>query len=235
MRKPNQHEHKRLPGKPTLWRSSFGFMQVCRTIRNELLPLFRTQTVVYVEPEDACEYIETFLTVPGRSEEQVVGSVIMDIAGDAFPRYSTCTDIKPLLRLLRTAKGLYVGAHGITYDDELDKTNRFPPPSIQEILIHLYDIIDLEAFYDYVEKAMTQLEIESDDMKGVEIVFELGPGYWEDWMGVWSNPDHDPHYRIPLEQGDMVVQWGRSCGMELNRAAGSHLTVNFRQGMKAYR
>ena len=184
-------------------------------------------TVVYVEPEDVYEYIETFLTVPGVSEEQVVGSIVMDITSYAIPRSGTCTDIRPLLRLLRRAKGLYVGAHEITYDED---NSRFPPPSIQEILVQLYDVVDIEAFFDYVERAMTKLEIESDDTKGVEIIFELGPEYWEDWMGIWSKPDHDPDYRIPLEQEDMVVRWGRECGMELNRATGSHLTVNFRQG-----
>lgn len=227
MRKPNQCERKQWPGEATLWRSSFGFTQACRTIRSELLPLFRMHTVIYVEPEDVYEYIETFLTVPGVSEEQVVGSIIMDITSYAIPRSGTCTDIRPLLRLLRRAKGLYVGAHEITYDED---NSRFPPPSIQEILVQLYDIVDMEAFYDYVERAMTKLEIESDDTKGVEVIFELGPEYWEEWMGIWSKPDHDPHYRIPLEQGDMVVRWGRECGMELNRATGSHLTVNFRQG-----
>lgn len=233
MRKPHPElDMLRLKPQPrgSLWTSFFGFTQVCRTIRSELSPLFKAHTVAYVEPEDIYDYIETFLRVPATSDDQTVGSIILDFRGDDNPFFDSEIDVKPLLRLLRKAKGLYVGSDEIVADEAFANGTRSAPPHLVDILVRLYDIVDIEAFYDYVESAMTALVVESSESKGVEIIFELEPGHWEDWMGIWSKPDHDPHYRIPLEQADLVVEWGRMCGMELDRAAGSHLTVNFRRG-----
>lgn len=228
LHKPNQRVREAQPGKAVLWSTYYGLTQVCRLIRSELTPLYKAHTVVHVEPRLLSDYINTFLAVPGVSDDQIVGSVIIDVMCSSFPCDSSCIDIKPLLLLLRRAKNLYVGVHDIVTDYDVESLS--DTRSIQDTLMLLYDIVDVDAFYDYVEKAMTALEIEYDGEKGVEIVFELGHEYWEEWMAVWSKPDHLPDYRIPLDLGDRVVEWGRGCGMELNRPAGSHLTVNYRRG-----
>jgi hypothetical protein len=226
--KPNQRFREAHPGKAVLWSSHYGLTQACRLTRSELSPLYKAYTIVHVEPRLLSDYINTFLAVPGVSDDQIVGSVIIDVECSSFPRDSSYVDIRPLLPLLRRAKNLYIGVHDIVTDNDVEcLTNT---RSIQDTLTLLYDIVDMDAFYDYVEKAMTALEIEYDGEKGVEIIFELGPEYWEDWMEVWSKLDHLPDYRIPLDLGDRVVEWGRGCGMELNRLAGSHLTVNYRRG-----
>ncbi|KAJ4332870.1 hypothetical protein N0V87_008083 [Didymella glomerata] len=144
-------------------------------------------------------------------------------------------DIKPLLLLLRDANNFHVGTYDIIEPEGFDLGQNVPAPDIRDVLTDLYDIVDLEAFYDYVANAMTMLEVECDDTKGVEIVFELDLEHWEPWMGVWSRPQDDPQSRIgiPLEIAENVVQWGRGCGMALQRAEGSHLTVNFRQEPQA--
>jgi hypothetical protein len=228
LHKPNQNVREAQAGGAILWSSYYGLTQACRLIRSELSPLYKAHTVVHVEPRLLRDYINTFLAVPGVSGDQIVGSVIIDVECSNFPCDSSYVDIRPVLPLLRRAKNLYIGVHDIVtdYDVECPSDTR----SIQDTLKLLYDIVDMDAFYDYVEKAMTALEIEYDGEKGVEIVFELGRGWWEDWMEVWSKPDHLPDYRIPLDLGDRVVEWGRGCGMELSRAAGSHLTVNYRRG-----
>jgi hypothetical protein len=198
-------------------------------IRSEFLPLYRARTRVSVMPPDLYKYISTFLAPPGVSDDEIVGFITLDLS--EHPHTTACIDIKPLLQLLRRAKNLRVGTPDIIYiqgHSDSDPRENEREPTIQEILVDLYDIQDLDIFYDYVDKAMTTLELECDDMKGVEIVFELDPEYWEAWMGEWSKPDHDPNYRIPIELEDNVVRWGRQCGMELNRSMGSHLTVNFR-------
>lgn len=180
-----------------------------------------------VTPQNLYEYMDAFLRVPGARNE-IIGSVIIDFSTNL----SSILDIKPLLQLLRRATNLHVGTYDIIEPEGFGHRGHIPVPDIRDVLSNLYDIVDLEAFYDYVEGAMTMLEIECDETKGVEIVFELDTDYWEDWMGVWSRPQDDPDSRIgiPLEIAENVVQWGRGCGMELNRAEGSHLTVNFRRG-----
>jgi hypothetical protein len=205
--------------------------QVCHDIRSEFLPLYRSVIVDNVLPQDLYEYIEAFLRMPSTSDDQIAGSVIIDFSGNM----SSVLDIRPLLLLLRNVKKLHVGTYDIVEPEGFQHGGYFPTPDIRDILSDLYDIVDLVAFYDYVERAMTRLEVECDDTKGVEIVFELIPEYWENWMGVWSRPQDDPQSRvgIPLEIAENVVHWGRGCGMELNRAEGSHLTVNFRQGAQA--
>ena len=153
--------------------------------------------------------------------------MILDISANI----ESCLDIKPLLQRLRRCKGLHVGTYDIIdVEDAEEGFDRNKLPDIQDILADIYDIHNTDMFYDYVSKAMTALKLEYGEDKGIEIVFELRPEYWEEWMGEWSKPDHDPDYRIPLELGENVVQWGRQCGMDLNRSAGSHLTVNFRRG-----
>ena len=236
MHKPDQHPREAQPVGDVFWGSMYGLTQACRLTRSELTPLYQAHTVVHVEPRLLREYIDTFLAVPGVSDDQMVGSVIIDISCTMFPcsPASSCTDIKPLLPLLRRAKNLHIGVHDFFDGDNIFADDDFDSPSktrsIQETLTLLYDIVDLDAFYDYVEKAMTALEIQYDEEKGVEIIFELGHEYWEEWMEVWSKPDHLPNYRIPLDVGDKVVEWGRGCGMELSRPAGSHLTINYRRG-----
>lgn len=207
---------------------SFGLTQVCRSIRSEFLPLCRAHTKVSLIPQDLYDYIDTFLLLPGISYNKIVGSITLDLMSQ--PQTTTCVDIKPLLKLLRRAENLHVGTQDIIDVHYLDYVSNHQEPTIQEILASLYDIHDMTKFYDYVETAMSNLELEFDDAKGVEIVFELSPEYWEAWMGEWSKPDHDPDYRIPIELEDNVVQWGLRCGMELDRSMGSHLTVNFRCG-----
>ncbi|KAF1931240.1 uncharacterized protein M421DRAFT_417893 [Didymella exigua CBS 183.55] len=211
---------------PNLWNPAYGLTQVCRNIRSEFLPIYRAANLDNVLPHELYEYIDAFLQVSGTSDDQIAGSVIIDFSANA-----SILDIKPLLRLLREFKDLHVGAYDILEDDGFEPGEFIPPPDIRDILSDLYNIIDMEAFYNYVEISMTMLEVECDDTKGVEIVFELGADDWEGWMGVWSRPQDDPQSRvgIPLEIAENVVQWGRRCGMELNRAEGSHLTVNFRQ------
>ncbi|KAJ4351254.1 uncharacterized protein N0V89_006593 [Didymosphaeria variabile] len=230
LRKPKILKSKDHIFKTSLWSSpGLGLTQVCRSIRSEFLPSYRAVTLGNVVPQELYEYIDTFLREPGKKNEEVIGSVIIDF----WANISSSLDIKPLLRLLRRATNLHVGTYDIIQPEGFVVAGRTPVPDVQDILTSLYDVVDLEAFYNYVERAIIALEVESDETKGVEIVFELGADYWEEWMGVWSKPDHDPSYRIPLELGDKVVQWGRGCGMELDRAAGSHLTVNFRRGLQA--
>lgn len=214
--------------KPNLWQCGHGLTQVCRDIRTEFVPLYRAAVIDSVLPQDLYEYVETFLRGFGPSDTEVAGCVIIDFSAN----FSSILDIKPLLLLLRQARNLHVGTYDILEPEAVQLDQHLPAPEIRDILSNLYDIVDLETFYSYVESAMTMLEIECDDTKGVEIVFELEPDYWETWMGVWSRPQDDPQSRvgIPLEIADNVVRWGRECGMELNRAEGSHLTVNFRQG-----
>ncbi|KAJ8109515.1 hypothetical protein OPT61_g7404 [Boeremia exigua] len=145
---------------------------------------------LHAKPEHLYEYIDTFLATPGVGDEQLVGSIILDVIGSMHPCTASCLDIKPLLLLLRRAKGLYVGAEDILGGEGVD-CESCPATSIQGILKELYDIVDMDAFYDYVDKAMSVLEVEHDDMRGVEIVFELRTEFWEDWMGVWiSNSGH---------------------------------------------
>ena len=226
LRKPKQQKPKDHVFKKNVWESGFGLTQVCRGIRNEFLSLYRAVTLDNVTPWELYEYVDLFLRAPGVGDGEIVGSVIVDFSA-SFP---SSLDIKPLLLLLRRAKRLHVGTYDIVQPEDFELPSCISVPDVQDILTELYDIVDIEAFYDYVEVAMTVLEVECDDTKGTEIVFELGPDYWQDWMGDWSKPDHDPNYVIPLELGEKVVQWGKGCGMELNRAAGSHLTVNFRRG-----
>lgn len=199
--------------------------QVCRTLRTEFLPIFRQAVLDIVLPQNLYEYIDAFLRVSCTSDDQIVGSVVIDFCANI----SSVLDLKPLLLLLRSAENLHVG----TYD--ILEVEHAPVPDIRDILSSLYDIVDMEAFYDYVERAMTMLEVECDETKGVEIVFELNADHWQDWMGIWSRPQDDPQSRvgIPLEIAEDVVQWGRGCGMKLNRAEGSHLTVNFRREPQA--
>ncbi|KAL1592736.1 hypothetical protein SLS60_011152 [Paraconiothyrium brasiliense] len=228
LRKPESQKPKDHIFKTNLWSSpGLALTQVCRSIRSEFLPLYRAATLDNVLPQELYEYIETFLMVPDNNDDEIIGSVLIDLSAN----FSSCLDIKALLHLLRRARNLHVGTYDIIQPESLGRPGDVVP-DIQDILTSLYDIVDLEAFYGYVEKAMTMLEIECDETKGVEIVFELGTDYWEGWMGAWSKPDHDPSYRIPLELGESVVRWGRGCGMELDRAAGSHLTVNFRRGLQ---
>lgn len=214
--------------KSSLWQSGYGLTQVCRDIRAEFLPLYRAAIIDNVLPQDFYEYIDAFLRGFGTSDAEVAGCVIIDFSANV----SSILDIKPLLMLLRHARNLHVGTYDILEPEAVQPGQHIPAPEIRDILSNLYDIVDLETFYSYVESAMTVLEVECDDTKGVEIIFELNPDYWEPWMGVWSRPQNDPQSRIgiPLEIADDVVQWGRQCGMELNRAEGSHLTVNFRRG-----
>ena len=233
MRKPKQRKPSSLDFKNSvhgLWEQYFALTQVCRRIRIEYLPLFRFNTIDIVTPQHLYEYIDTFLALPGMSDDQVIGSVLLDFEANV----DICLDIKPLLQRLRKSKNLRVGTYDFTTVSEVEGVVRItdfpPPPELPDVLVEIYDIHNVDSFYDYVEMAMMALELEHGEQKGIEIVFVLKPEYWEDWMGEWSKPDHDPNYRIPLELADNVVQWGRGCGMELNRAAGSHLTVNFRRG-----
>ncbi|KAF3035351.1 hypothetical protein E8E12_007428 [Didymella heteroderae] len=177
------------------------------------------------------EYLDAFHRLSETRDDKIAGSVIIDFSAN----FSSVLDIKPLLMLLRVANNFHVGTYDILEPDGFQLGQHIPAPDMRDILSDLYDIVDLEAFYNYVESAMTLLEVECDDIKGVKIVFELDPQYWEPWMGVWSRPQDDPQSRIgiPLEIAENVVQWGRQCGMELKRAEGSHLTVNFRQGLRA--
>jgi hypothetical protein len=217
--------------KPNLWRSGYGLTQVCRNIRSEFLVLYRAAILDSVLPQDLYEYIDAFLKSPGTSNNKIAGSIIIDFSANP----SSVLDIRPLLLLLRDVDNLHVGTYDILEPDHFPLNQHLPAPDIRDILSNLYDIINLENFYNYVENAMTMLEIECDDTKGVEIVFELGAAHWEPWMGVWSAPQDDPQSRIgiPLETADNVVQWGSGCGMELKRAQGSHLTVNFREAPRA--
>ncbi|KAF9697510.1 hypothetical protein EKO04_004118 [Ascochyta lentis] len=215
----------------TTKRQFFSLTQVCRSIRSEFSPLYRARTLVSLTPENLYEYISIFLTPPNITDDQITGLITLNLT--ANPNTTSCIDLKPLLQLLQRAKNLHVGTRDII---DCPCTPAPAPaandhaPTIPEILTNLYDIHDLPLFYDYVDQAMTCLELECDDEKGVEIVFELAPRYWEDWMGEWSKPDHDPDYRIPIELEERVVRWGRGCGMRLDRSMGSCLTVNFRCG-----
>ena len=205
--------------------------QVCRNIRSEFLALYRAAILDNVLPQDLYEYIYAFLNSPGTSNDEIAGSIIIDFSAN----FSSVLDIRSLLLLLRDADNLHVGTYDILEPEDFPINQHLPAPDIRDILSNLYDIVNLEVFYNYVENAMTMLEVECDDTKGVEIVFQLSPEHWEPWMGVWSRPQDDPQSRIgiPLEIADDVVQWGRGCGMELNRAQGSHLTVNFRKAPRA--
>jgi hypothetical protein len=177
------------------------------------------------------EYIDVFSRISGTRDDAIAGSVNINFSANV----SSMLDIKPLLLLLRDANNFHVGTYDIIEPEGFDLGQNVPAPDIRDVLTDLYDIVDLEAFYDYVANAMTMLEVECDDTKGVEIVFELDLEHWEPWMGVWSRPQDDPQSRIgiPLEIAENVVQWGRGCGMALQRAEGSHLTVNFRQEPQA--
>ncbi|KZM18881.1 hypothetical protein ST47_g9967 [Ascochyta rabiei] len=212
-------------------RQFFSLTQVCRSIRSEFSPLYRARTWVSLIPQDLYDYIGTFLAQPGVTGDEMVGLITLDLA--AQPHTTACIDMKPLLQLLRRAVNLHVGTPDITnppFVPGLRPGIENREPSIQNILVDLYDIYDMCMFHEYMNEAMTALELECDDAKGVEVVFELGPEHWEVWMGEWSKPDHDPDYRIPIELEDKVVRWGMQCGMELDQSMGSHLTVNFRRG-----
>lgn len=213
-----------------LWPSGYGLTHVCRNIWTEFRPLYKAAIIDSILPQDLYEYLEVFLRSPGTSNDEIAGSVIIDFSANV----SSILDIKPILLLLHDANNFHVGASDILEPQDFQLSPHLPVPDLRDILTYLYDIVDLDAFYDYLEYAMTMLEVECDDTKGVEIVFELDQDHWEPWMGVWSRPQDDPQSRvgIPLEIADNVVEWGKACGMELNRAEGSHLTVNFRQGLR---
>ncbi|KAF2623900.1 hypothetical protein BU25DRAFT_451095 [Macroventuria anomochaeta] len=206
-------------------RQFLGLTQVCRQIRFEFLPLYKTHTKVAPNTWDIYKYIDTWVA-PGTSDENVLGHVILDFMDDDRGELGIL-DIKPLLQLARRAEGFHVEIVDVT---EPNDCNSPTMRSIEETLADLYDIQDMDMFYEYMDEAMTALVVRASEESGVEIIFELSPQYWEDWMGEWSKPDHDPNYRIPLELEDTVVEWGRQCGMELDRATGSHLTVNYRPG-----
>lgn len=204
-------------------RQYLGLTQVCRQIRSEYLPLYKSQTIASLLPIDLYAYIDTWITPPGLRDDQITGRLMIDLFADEFEQIRVL-DVKPLLQLLRRAKNLLVETYDVM--EWLSNSQR----SLQATLIDLYDIHDMDMFYDYLDAAMTAFEVRSSEGIGVELIFELRAGYWEEWMGEWSKPDHDPNYRIPIELEDKVVQWGRQCGMELNRSMGSHLTVNYRYG-----
>lgn len=202
-------------------RQYLGLTQVCRQLRSEFLPLYKAKTTVSLLPINMYAYIDTWIAPLGLNEDEILGHVIIDVF-DADPQQLRVLDIKPVLQLLRRARKLRVETFDIM--DWLSDNER----GIEATLVDLYDIHDFRAFHGYMEQAMTKVEVRASEEIGVEIVFELRIGAWEEWMGEWSKPDHDPDYRIPIELEDRVVMWGRLCGMDLNRSMGSHLTVNFR-------
>ena len=204
-------------------RQYLGLTQVCRQIRSEFLPLYKADTTVSLLPADLYAYIASWVAPLGISDEEISGHIIIDVFDDD-PYKLRVLDIKPVLKLLKRARHLRVETFDIM--DWLSNNER----GIQDTLIDLYDIQDFELFHEYMDEAMTMVEVRSSDQIGVELVFELKSERWEEWMGEWSKADHDPDYRIPLELEDSVVEWGRLCGMELDRSMGSHLTVNFRRG-----
>lgn len=204
-------------------RQYLGLTQVCRQIRSEFLPLYKAQTTVSLLPVDVHDYMNTWVAPSSIDDDKIIGHVIIDVF-DEEPEQLRILDIKPLLKLLRRARHLRVETFDIM--DWLSNNER----SIEDTLIDLYDIHNFNLFHEYMDGAMTAVEVRSSEEIGVELIFELRPEHWESWMGEWSMPDYDPNYRIPIELEENVVQWGRQCGMELDRSMGSHLTVNFRCG-----
>jgi hypothetical protein len=183
---------------------------------------------ILILPDELYDYIDTFFSPPGISDEEIVGSILLDLI-DPHRYTLRRIDIKPLLHLLRRAENLIVSTHDI-----IDTSTFFHVhgrnPTIQDILADLYDIHDMDMFLDYVDQAMTALELRGSEETGIEIVFELGERYWEEWMAEWSKESDGSGVGIPVELQADVVRWGRGCGMELDTQMGSHLTVNFRRG-----
>ncbi|KAJ4309206.1 hypothetical protein N0V94_009033 [Neodidymelliopsis sp. IMI 364377] len=192
--------------------------QACRRLRFEFSPIYKAKTTVLILPHELYDYIDSFLSPPGIKDEEIVGSILLDLI-DPHRYTLRRIDIKPLLHLLRRAKNLHVSTHDIidisTFVHAHDRN-----PTIQDILADLYDIHDMDIFLDYVEQAMTALELRGSEETGVEIVFELDEGHWEEWMAEWKIrnyiydivieddlywPVHLCHCTNPLDRSSLVA------------------------------
>ena len=152
--------------------------QVCRLIRTEFLPLYSARNIFAVDLEDLYEYVELKDELPGVAEEQVLGNII--VPGFSFFTAQSSADIsvdlKPLIRLINKARHLHVSWHSSDHDNPEDET------PIMNALLRLRDTPLLR---DYVDEALTTIELRSTVYRVAGIWLEVKQEYWELWMACW--------------------------------------------------
>lgn len=205
-----------------------ALIQVCRQTRSEVLPLYRdwlSRTTVSLKAGDIYDYIDTWVTPSGDEKEDVVGHLVLD-----FPRSYDDTDVvildvKPLLQLCRR----YPSLHLKTYDLHDPRHARQCPrhACIEDTLVDLWDIEDINSFYNYVETAATKLEWH--DLHGFygtpALVFEMKPACWETWMAEkTSGPESD--WAISAEGESASIEWARRHGLALLKDDEIGITCN---------
>lgn len=170
--------------------------------------------------------IDTCVASQGTSHSDTLGHVILDFQDDCVGNLKVL-DVKFLLQLTRRCLGPRVSI----YDLRNALCNNERSFWREDTLAKLCNIQSMDIFREYVEAATTKLEVEGGD-ETVGITFELKPGYWKDWMSEWTRPDDDAGYSgiTTPELEDTVIEWGRQCGTEFNRATGDHSIVNYRLG-----
>jgi hypothetical protein len=188
--------------------------QVCRQMRSEVVPLYRdclSRTTVSLKAGDIYDYIDAWVTPASVKKEDIVGRLVLD-----FPRSYDDTDVvildvKPLLQLVRRCPRLCLK----TYDLDDSRHARQCPrhACIEDTLVDLWDIEDIDKFYDYVEAATNK--VDWHDLFGFygtpTLVFDMEPYYWEAWMDQHSTGDGS-YWAMSPDGEAAAVDWARGCG-----------------------
>ncbi|XPS72762.1 hypothetical protein M3J09_004922 [Ascochyta lentis] len=160
----------------------FGLTQVCRQIRSEYLPLYRSRTKVTCRalPHNVYDYIDTFLKRSGVKDEDVVGDLIIDFKAGRLQSIN----IKPLLQLSKKAKHF-----SVRIKDNLQFCgNNEPKWNLEELVDQILFVKNKPAFSNWLETAVFALELTSDDeyLFIGDIAFFINGTQWEPWMKYWG-------------------------------------------------
>lgn len=154
------------------------------------------------------------------SNEDLFGNVIIEFmdfdynhgtGGSLTPK---TIDIWPLINLQRKCPDFRVDTQDLSVKDlELAVEDRRDCPNLERGLVQLCGIEDQEAFYGYMDAAITKLEMTSGDGT-LSLTFVMKSDHWKDWMCKWTRAVAYAGTNVThAELGDAVDTWGGEAGM----------------------
>jgi hypothetical protein len=162
-------------------RPFLGFVQTCRQIRIELLPIYIRKVWVILAPNDLYKYLDLFLFhgKPVVDIEKVETDITIS---NTNAHEGDETDIAPLLRLRRRSPGFV-----LELQDQWTWTTDETPA--------MMDIHTNDTWWAYFDVAITRILIQ-EQQNSFNIVILVKRGFQEAWMNKGYKQNHYGHHHM---------------------------------------
>jgi len=154
--------------------------QVCRQLRAEFLPIYRSRNTVHVHYLDFQAYLDTFACPITSDPASVAGNIAIDLGHDLHdPADAEYIDILPTLMLCKNAP-TFTLQRGLRYSCNCCLPERWEFED--DVYESLFNFSKHDRLRTYLDKAVCAVNL----LKEGFLAFKIYEQNWEVWMQDWT-------------------------------------------------